>query len=85
MSQFKPQQRRLSIRGRIFHFVSYEARPADPRHDQVAEPSMWYLMCEGRRLPAIPAYSEQSEEETDAVLRDWVENNAVEPCADVKA
>jgi hypothetical protein len=76
---FKPQQHHLSIRGRDFHFVSYEGRPADLRRNLLAEPSMWYLMCAGRRWPALLCDRAQTLESVDAALRAWAEGNAVGP------
>ncbi len=34
MSKVKTEQRRLTLRGRSFHFVSYEAEPANPARDK---------------------------------------------------
>jgi hypothetical protein len=76
---FKPQQHHLSIRGRDFHFVSYEGQPADARKNLLAQPSMWYLMCEGRRLPAIVCEEGQSLTAVDDALREWAEANAIGP------
>lgn len=75
MSTFKSQQRHLSIRGRDFHFVSYEGVPANVRRGEEAQPSMWYLMVAGRRCPAFICAPEQSPEEVDGMLARWVEEN----------
>jgi hypothetical protein len=79
MTAFKPQQRQLTIRGRRFHFVSREGRPANHRRAQLAYPAMWYLMVEGRRCPVLPCDSSKSLPELDAALRDWAEDNALGP------
>ena len=79
MTAFKPQQRHLTIRGRAFHFASYEGRPANYRRAQLAYPAMWYLMVEGRRCPVLPCDSSQSLPQLDAALRDWAEDNALGP------
>jgi hypothetical protein len=76
---FKPQQHHLSIRGRDFHFVSYEGRPADLRRNLLAQPAMWYLMCEGRRWPAVLCEHAQSLEAIDTALRVWTKANAIGP------
>lgn len=76
MPLYKPQQRRITVRDRDLHFVSYEAHPADPRHDAEAEPEMWYLMRAGRRWAVMPRNPDQPAEETDDVLRAWAEENA---------
>ena len=74
MSTFKPQQRHLTIKGRAFHFVSYEARSANERRGEKAEPSMWYLMVEGHRRPTVPCHPDQPETEVDKALLRWVED-----------
>lgn len=76
MSLYKPQQRHVTVRDRELHFVSYEAHPADPRHDADAEPEMWYLMRAGRRWAVMPRNPDQPPEETDALLRAWADENA---------
>jgi hypothetical protein len=76
MSLYKPQQRHITVRDREFHFVSYEAHAADPRHDAEAEPEMWYMMRAGRRWAVMPRNPDQPAEETDALLREWAESNA---------
>lgn len=72
MASYKNEQRRLHYRGRDFHFVSYDAVPADERRDQEAVPSMWYLMNEGKRWPVIPHVAGQDLEELDEALLQWV-------------
>lgn len=79
MSAFKPQQRRLMVRGRALHFVSYEGRPANPRRGEDSEPAMWYLMVEGRRFPAFACDPEQELLEVDRSLARWAEKNAMGP------
>ena len=45
LSAFKPQQRRLTIKGHAFHFVSYEgALGGTSAAVRRPNPSMWYLM-----------------------------------------
>lgn len=79
MSSFKPDQRRLMIRGRVFHFVSYEGQPANPRRAQPSSPPMWFLMVEGRRCPVLPFDPTQSSTEVDAALLAWAKDNALGP------
>ena len=76
MSLNKPQQRHITVRDRELHFVSYEAHPANPRHDAEAEPEMWYLMRAGRRWAVMPRNPDQPPEETDELLRAWAEEHA---------
>jgi len=78
VSKFKPQQRYLTIRGREYHFVSYEGRSASRRHPQPA-PAMWYLMVEGHRCPVVPCNPALSPADLDAALAAWVSSNAQGP------
>ena len=75
MSTFKSQQRHLAIRGRDFHFVSYEGSPANVRRGEEAMPSMWYLMVGGRRCPAFVCAPEHTAEEVDGMLARWVDEH----------
>jgi hypothetical protein len=79
MSRFKPQQRHLTIRGRLLHFVSYEGSPGNPRRAQLPYPAMWYLMVEGRRCPVVPCDPNHSLPQLDAALCAWAEDNALGP------
>ena len=76
---FKPQQRHLTIRGRAFHFVSYEGNPPHLRRADVPGPSMWYIIVEGRRFPSLPYLPEQPMAEVDLALERWVEENGLAP------
>jgi hypothetical protein len=73
MSAYKVEQRRLTYRGRTFHFVSYEAVPANERRGVQAVPPMWHLMNEGKRRPAMPHVVGQEPEDVDAALMRWLE------------
>lgn len=79
MSAFKPQQRHITIKGRTFHFVSYEGQPADVRRSLAERPAMWYLMVEGRRFPAFPCDPTKPLTEIDQLLSRWAEDNATGP------
>jgi hypothetical protein len=79
MTAFKPQQRHLTIRGRTFHFVSYEGRPENTRRAETSLPPMWFLMVEGRRCPVLPCEVGQPLAEVDAALSIWAEDNALGP------
>ncbi len=76
MSSYKVEQRRLSYRDREFHFVSYEARPADLRRGEPAVPAMWYLMQAGKRWPVMPHLRDQPDDEVERSLLDWLEAHA---------
>jgi len=77
VSSFKPQQRRLTINDRNFHFVCYEGSRVKPNSGDTPEPPTWYLMVEGRRCRVMPYTAEQSQEELDAALIRWAESNAL--------
>jgi hypothetical protein len=79
MSSHKPQQRHITIRGRNFHFVSYQGSRGNPQRAQLPYPAMWYLMVEGRRCPVLPCDPSLSPTELDATLAGWVEDNALGP------
>lgn len=79
MSAFKQAQRHLVIGGRVYHFVSYEATPGNPRRQEAPQPAMWYLMVEGRRCAAFPCDPGQSEADVDRALTRWVAANARGP------
>jgi hypothetical protein len=73
VSSHKVEQRRLSHRGREFHFVSYDAQLANERRGQAAVPAMWYLMNEGKRRPVLPHVPGQELIELDDALLRWVD------------
>jgi hypothetical protein len=73
VSSYKIEQRRLSHRGREFHFVSYEAQAANERRGEPAVPPMWYLMYEGKRRAVLPQVPGQSLVELDDALLQWVD------------
>ena len=73
MSSHKFEQRRLIHRGREFHFVSYEAHPANERRGESAMPAMWYLMNEGKRRPVMEQIAGMPVDELDRALLHWVE------------
>lgn len=78
MSAYKVEQRRIRYRGRDFHFVSYDARPANERRGEPAAPAMWYLMGPARRWPVMPQVPGQSDEELEAALVRWLESQGIQ-------
>ena len=76
MSSYKIEQHRVNYRGRDFHFVSYEAQPANERRGEPAVPPMWYLMQAGKRWPVMPQEAGQPLEAVERALREWLEANA---------
>lgn len=79
MSRVKSEQRRLTIRGRAMHFVTYEGSRGNPARAQLPYPAMWYLMVEGRRCPVFPCDPSLSSADLDAALTAWAEDNAQGP------
>ena len=75
MGGFKNEQRRLTHRGRTFHFVSYEAQPGNVAKNVPAMPATWYLLSYGNRWPAIPLQEGHGEAELDALLSEWLESH----------
>ncbi len=75
MSSYRPDQRRLTHRGRAFHFVSYEGHPADPRREVEAQGPTWFLMGPNKRWPVMPQVDAHSDDEVDVRLRAWLETN----------
>ena len=75
MSSYRSEQRRLIHRGREFHFVSYEGRPANERRGETMLPPMWYLMREGKRSPVMPQVVGQEPAAVDRALVAWLDEH----------
>jgi hypothetical protein len=67
------EQRRLRYRGREYHFVSYEGRPANERRGEEALPPMWFLMGQGKRWPVMPHHTGQPDGDVERGLMSWLE------------
>ncbi|HEX2451217.1 MAG TPA: hypothetical protein VHJ69_08750 [Gemmatimonadales bacterium] len=76
MPAYKNEQHRVTHRGRDFHFVSYEGRPANDRRGEPAVAAMWYLIQAGKRWPVMPQEPGQPVEALQRALRAWLEANA---------
>ena len=79
MSQNKVEQQHVSHAGRDFHFVSYEAQPANEKKKEVAVPPMWYLMGPARRWPVMPHFPGQAEAEVVRGLVAWLKEQGLVP------
>ncbi len=79
MSAYRIEQHRVRYRGRDFHFVSYEAQPANARRGEPAVPPMWYLMQAGKRWPVMPQEDGLPVAAVEEALRAWLEANAFTP------
>ena len=75
MRKFKIEQHRITVRGREFHFVSYEGQDANPKKNLPAKPPTWYLMSAGRRWEVMRHTPNQDSEELEQLFVDWVERN----------
>lgn len=75
MSSFKLEQRRLTLRGREFHFVSYEGQLANAARHQPATIPTWFLMNAGKRWPVIAHQPGQETDELDRLLAQWLEQH----------
>ncbi len=75
MSKYTVEQRRLSYRGREFHFVSYDGQSASPKRQQPATPPAWFLMCAGKRWEVMPHEPGKDHEELDRLFIAWLDNH----------
>lgn len=75
MGAYKVEQHRLIYKEREFHFVSYDARPANERRGEEALPPMWFLMSAGRRVPVLPQTAGQDPERLERAFREWLDHN----------
>ena len=73
MTAYKTDQHHIMHRGRSFHFVSYDARQANPRTGESAMPATWFLMCAGKRWPVFAQVEDQSQEAVVAALTRWLD------------
>jgi hypothetical protein len=76
MAAYRNEQRRLVHRGRRFHFVSYDGRPADVARGQPGTHPTWYLLCAGKRWPVMPQVSGQEEPALEQDLIRWLDAHA---------
>lgn len=75
MSRLSVEQRRITYRGREFHFVSYEGTPADTKRQRPAVAPAWFLMSAGKRWEVMPHTPAQDPDETDRLLTEWIEGH----------
>jgi hypothetical protein len=73
VAKFVTEQRRLTHRGRSFHFVSYDAVPVETAHLLPSVGPAWFLMSAGKRWPALPRYGDQDPAELDLLLAQWLD------------
>ena len=75
MGSFKLEQRRLTHRGREFHFVSYEGQVANAARRQEATNPTWFLVAAGKRWPAVVHQADQLPDDLDHDLAEWLERH----------
>jgi hypothetical protein len=73
MSSYQTEQHRLLHRGRWFHFVSYEGRPADPKLELADLAPGWFLMYAGRRWWVSPQGTETAAAALDRQFAEWLD------------
>ncbi len=75
MSSYKTGQFHLKHRGREFHFVSYEARAANPRTGEGAMPATWFLMSAGKRWPVVTQVPDEDPDAVVFALSSWLDSH----------
>ncbi len=75
MGTYKVEQHRLMHNDREFHFVSYDARPANERRGEEELPQMWFLMNAGGRIKVMPQTLGQEVEELEQLFHNWLDEN----------
>jgi hypothetical protein len=75
LGSFKLEQRRVTHRGREFHFVSYEGQVANAARKQMATDPTWFLINAGKRWPVFAHQPAQEPDELDRQLAEWLERN----------
>ena len=79
VSTYKVEQQHVQHAGRDFHFVSYDAQPANERKGETAVPPMWYLMGPARRWPVMPYTLGQAEHDLQKALVSWLKEQGLVP------
>lgn len=79
VSTYKVEQQHVQHAGRDFHFVSYDAQPANERKGETAVPPMWYLMGPARRWPVMPHTHGQAEPDLQKALVSWLKEQGLVP------
>jgi hypothetical protein len=78
-SRYRVEQRHITHRGRVFHFVSYEGHPANPKRNQPASGHAWFLVNAGYRREVMPQEPGEAPEEVDRRLSAWIEHEVFAP------
>ena len=67
----------MVVRGRDFHFVTYDGHPANERRGEAATPPMWYLMGPAKRWPVMPHVVGQPDEEIERGMMEWLNSQGL--------
>lgn len=73
MTKLSVEQVHLRHRNRVFHFVSYQGQPEDPKKKRAAIDPAWFLMNAGKRWEVMPHQPDQAEAERDHLFAVWLE------------
>jgi len=72
MTAYKNAQQHVLVKGRDFHFVSYDGVPANEKRGIVETGPMWYLMGPNKRWPVMPHDLDQPDHEVVGELKKWI-------------
>ena len=62
-SRYRVEQRKITHRGRSFHFVSYEGLPANKARNEPPTDAAWFLVSGGYRREVMPQQIDQDIED----------------------
>jgi len=85
MSGYKTEQHRVVRLGRSFHFVSYEAQPADVKRLQPELPASWYVMLAGKRCIVGPQVGETAPADLTRQFEEWIDTHVFADSAAVQS
>jgi len=85
MSGYKTEQHRVVRRGRSFHFVSYEAQPADARRLIPELPASWYVMLAGKRCLVGPQVGDTAPADLNRQFEEWIDTHVFAASAAVQS
>jgi hypothetical protein len=72
MTAYKNAQHHVVLKGRDFHFVSYDGTPANEKRGIEETGPMWYLMGPNKRWPVMPHNLDQPDHEVLGELKKWI-------------
>jgi hypothetical protein len=75
MSRYKNEQHHIHHNGRSFHFISYEGQNGSVSQGVPPTPPSWFLVNAGKRWQVMPQVPDQTEEELNRLLTEWLEVN----------